>query len=589
MKVKKIANFILSNIMMISFCLSGNITAVYVEAADNFETKIIGEYGPFTYTQYDDHIVINQCDDSVVDVEIPETIYGCPVTEISNGYWYVFAENLETLTIPKTIEVIGDISGLEYSQPAICGDVLKSITVSPENPYFSSENGVLYDKEKTLLIKYPAEKNDSFFELPETVTEIENFAFNNNTNLEQVDLGNKVEKIGGDAFNGCSSLENIILPDSIIDLGGGCFHDCTSLKSVTLSQQITRIERGTFNNCVALESVFIPKNVSSIGIYEILPISGGSYLPAFMGCENLTAITVDKDNEFYTDEDGILYDKNKEKLLLFPCKKSNVSYCVPDGVQEIFGSAFRNCTNLCEISLPDSLTNISYYAFDNCTNLTSLKVPPKTYIYESAFSGCTSLTSIEVAPENPFHKSIDGVLFNAYNEELRLHTYPAGKTDKEYIVPNGVTYIKYAAFENSKLESVSLPETVTYIYDFAFLQSQNLMEITIKNPNCDFYSLFNEPYITDVSEKTIYSYKTGSVEERAKESGYQFQPLSANGDVNADGDFNIADVVTFQKWLLAEREISLNIWQAGDLCEDGRIDVFDLCLMKRMLVEQIEN
>ena len=61
---------------------------------------------------------------------------------------------------------------------------------------------------------------------------------------------------------------------------------------------------------------------------------------------------------------------------------------------------------------------------------------------------------------------------------------------------------------------------------------------------------------------------------------------SINGDVNADGQFNIADVVLTQKWLLAIPDITLTDWKAGDLCEDDRLDVFDLCLMKRKLVEQ---
>ncbi|MDE6672811.1 MAG: dockerin type I repeat-containing protein [Ruminococcus sp.] len=58
------------------------------------------------------------------------------------------------------------------------------------------------------------------------------------------------------------------------------------------------------------------------------------------------------------------------------------------------------------------------------------------------------------------------------------------------------------------------------------------------------------------------------------------------GDINDDGLFNIADVVTMQKWLLAIPDITLVNWRAGDICEDNRLDAFDLCLMKRMLTEQ---
>ncbi|MBR4362046.1 MAG: dockerin type I repeat-containing protein [Ruminococcus sp.] len=60
---------------------------------------------------------------------------------------------------------------------------------------------------------------------------------------------------------------------------------------------------------------------------------------------------------------------------------------------------------------------------------------------------------------------------------------------------------------------------------------------------------------------------------------------SVAGDVNADGSFNVSDLVLLQRWLLAAPDSELADWQAGDLCEDNRLDVFDLCLMRRMLVE----
>ena len=57
-----------------------------------------------------------------------------------------------------------------------------------------------------------------------------------------------------------------------------------------------------------------------------------------------------------------------------------------------------------------------------------------------------------------------------------------------------------------------------------------------------------------------------------------------DGDVNADGEFNIADAVTMQKWLLASTEVTVKNWKAGDLCEDNVLDASDLCIMKRMLI-----
>ena len=58
------------------------------------------------------------------------------------------------------------------------------------------------------------------------------------------------------------------------------------------------------------------------------------------------------------------------------------------------------------------------------------------------------------------------------------------------------------------------------------------------------------------------------------------------GDVNADGTFNISDVVMMKKWLLAVPDVKLEDWKSGDLCDDNILNVFDLCLMKRKLIEK---
>ena len=67
---------------------------------------------------------------------------------------------------------------------------------------------------------------------------------------------------------------------------------------------------------------------------------------------------------------------------------------------------------------------------------------------------------------------------------------------------------------------------------------------------------------------------------------FKWQISDIQGDVNADGKFNVSDVVIFQKWLLADPSAKLDNWKAADFCEDNRLDVFDLCLMKRALIEK---
>ncbi len=94
------------------------------------------------------------------------------------------------------------------------------------------------------------------------------------------------------------------------------------------------------------------------------------------------------------------------------------------------------------------------------------------------------------------------------------------------------------------------------------------------------------------SQYKIYNRRTLKVAELdllntmiAASKGESYTPdKSVKGDVNGDGQFNVSDVVVLQKWILAVPDTNLANWKAADLCEDERLDVFDLCLMKRLLI-----
>ena len=121
-----------------------------------------------------------------------------------------------------------------------------------------------------------------------------------------------------------------------------------------------------------------------------------------------------------------------------------------------------------EITIPNSVTSIDSSAFYGCSSLTSVTMSNSvTSIGNPAFENCTSLTSIEVSDNNGNYSSVDGVLFN--KDKSELITYPAGKTDSEYVIPNSVISIGDSAFENcTSLTSVTIPNSVTSICDSAF-------------------------------------------------------------------------------------------------------------------------
>ena len=155
------------------------------------------------------------------------------------------------------------------------------------------------------------------------------------------------------------------------------------------------------------------------------------------------------------------------------------SITLPDAVTTIGYYAFSNCSALTSITLPDAVTTIGDYAFSDCSALTSITLPDAvTTIGDGAFSGCKSLTDITVSSQNAYFRSVGGVLFD--KQKKVLHTYPAGRKETSYIVPESTETIGGYAFSDcSALTSITLPDAVTTIGDGAFSGCSALTSIII--------------------------------------------------------------------------------------------------------------
>ena len=267
----------------------------------------------------------------------------------------------------------------------------------------------------------------------------------------------------------------------VTEIGYSAFHGCTGLTSVTIPNSVTEIGEGAFSGCTGLTSVTIPNSVTNIS----LPTH------TFWGCTSLNNITVDKNNKNYTSVDGVLFNKNKTKILIYPRAKSSSSYVIPSSVTKIGYSAFSGCTGLTSVTIPSSVTKIGYWAFEDCTGLESVTIPNSvTKIDDFVFIGCTSLKSVTIP------SSVTEIGDSAFNGCTSL---------KSVTIPNSVTEIGERAFNDcTGLKSVTIPSSVTKIGDYAF-----------------GYTYSNKHYVK-IKGFTIYGKKGTAAERYANDNGFKF-------------------------------------------------------------------
>ena len=404
---------------------------------------------------------------AIGEITIPDS-----VTSISD-YAFNDCTSLTSVTIPDSVTSIDDWTFSSCTS-------LTSIEVSGNNKNYSSADGVLFNKDKSELITYPAGKTDSEYVIP-----------------------NSVISIGDSAFENCTSLTSVTIPDSVTSIGRYTFENCTSLTSVTIPNSVTSIGDYAFYNCTSLTSVTIPDSVTSIG-------SG-----AFSNCTSLTSIEVSGNNKSYSSADGVLFNKDKTELITYPAGKTDSEYVIPNSVTSIGYSAFENCTSLTSVTIPNDVTSIGYGVFQGCTSLTSVTIPNSvTSIDSSAFSSCTSLIGITIP--NSVTSIGDSAFYNTayYNDESNwdngvlyisdclIDTNYNFDSTTDYVIKDGTRIIADSAFSNcDNLISVTIPDSVTSIGDSAFENCTNLASITIGNgvTSIGRSAFYNTAYYNDES------------------------------------------------------------------------------------------
>jgi len=280
--------------------------------------------------------------------------------------------------------------------------------------------------------------------LPDSITEIGGCAFEKCSGLTEVVLPPLLKELRHDLFDECANLKKVVIPDGVEKLWGGVFHNCYNLKEVNIPESVTVIGGATFYRCNNLEEIFIPDDVTEI------------YQGAFTCCINLSKIHLPKKL------------KSIENEMFYCCEKLR-EVVIPDGVDSIDEKAFFR-SGLERIVIPDSVKYIGWDAFCECKALRSISLPDNDdlKIVAGAFNICPSVEEIQFPKNGKPLKGILGLICdNPWYEKMIIK-------GNGFIIVNNILYRSDAELINAEV-----PEGVTYISEYAFTGSKQLVSINI--------------------------------------------------------------------------------------------------------------
>lgn len=214
---------------------------------------------------------------------------------------------------------------------------LEEFTVDPNNGNFTAVDGVLFNKSKTRLVRYPCAKANTEYTIPKTVTYVDYAAFADCTNLSSVTIHKGFHYFRDEAFRGCTGLTSIALPSSMTSVGSRTFEGCTALESISISSQ----------------------------------------------------------NIYYSSKNGVLFDKTKSKIHYYPQGKTDAEYTIPSTVTTIDKRAFYGASNLTKLVVPNTVTEIRENAFLGCENL-AIYAKSESYAYSYATSNGIDVISTDI-------------------------------------------------------------------------------------------------------------------------------------------------------------------------------------------------
>lgn len=434
-KLRKIFSVIMAVVMIFSVFTQTGVVASAEEAS------------VLTFTVKDGKATISKADANATVIEIPAEYEGVPVTAVGQNAF---------ISCYKIIEFVVDENSECFS---------------------TDENGVLFNKDKTKLVKFPPASDVTEYDIPESVMDFGHYAFRHSTKLLGVSIPSGITGIDPYAFYDCTELQKVEFSEGLLYISEQAFANCKALTTIDLPDSLSSVSLGAFYGCNLTGCLELPASFK--------PISATlTWSEVFSG--PIEAYSVPEDNSYLsTDENGVLYNKEKTQLLSFPCASEVETFSVPLSVTSVARGAFNKATGLKAVECHDGITDFGVRAFGQ-TGLTSFVFPKGiTEVPDEMFYVCKNLSEVVLSDgitsigTQAFYAcdALESVEFPDTVTEIAERVFcSSGISNIE--IPDGVESIGTWMFgwcEN--LESVTIPSSVVGISDNAFYQCENLTDV----------------------------------------------------------------------------------------------------------------
>ena len=465
--------------------------------------------------------------------------------------------NLQFSVNVKKINISRSVTKINTAAFMYCYD-LQSIKVDSENGKYMSEKGILYNKDMTRILCYPAGIKDTEFFVPDTVKTIGDFAFYGTKALESINIPDSVTNIGTDAFGECSGLKEVVIPDSVTSMGEAVFYKCTSLEKVKLSVNITSPNPAVFQYCSSLKEVVLPESMKFISFFM------------FSYCKEITNIVL------------------------------------PDTLTSVLGSAFQNCDNLKNITVPKNVTTIQDYALGYYYDEQSATYKKYDDFTISGYAGSKAqeyaeangirfieLNEKETADGIKIEYSKDDSSIGGDNEEkISLESRQLTESDKEY---SKIDFTGKIEDSDVKPEDV---KSVTYEISLKNESGQTVQpseKVTVKIPvpdgymgeNCKVYYVNEKGKFTNmnaVCQNEFLIFETGHFSTYlVTETNIKTVSEITYGDANGDGKIDSRDAVVIKKYVAGFTGFAIDL-EASDVNADGKVDTRDAVKILKKIV-----